>query len=90
MAHEKEKALVQAMTPLIEEIVGAKKRINALEQNATRTAGDAACDALVKMCDGFLRGEPIAVSELPHIEQRIMVLRAYGKRIEDVLPEVTA
>ena len=88
MAHEKEKALVQAMTPLIEEIVGAKKRINALEASTTRIAGDAAADSMVKMCDSFLRGAPIAVAELPHIEQAAQVCRAYGKRIADTMPEV--
>jgi len=85
-----EKDLVKCLEPIIEVVADATRRVASLEQNTTRSAGDAACDNMVKMCDSFLRGVPIAVSELPHIAPAITVYRAYGKRIEDVLPEVSA
>ena len=83
-----EQSLVKCMEPIIEVAADTAKRVKALEAGTTRTAADAACDAMVKMVDSFLRGAPIAVSELPHIEQAITVYRAYGRRIEDAMPEV--
>ena len=82
------KAILAGVTPVMRLAADTAQRVKALEENTTRTAGDSACDAMVKMCDSFLRGAPIAVAELPHLAQAITVYRAHGKRIEDVLPEV--
>ena len=82
------KAILAGVSPVMRLAADTARRVKSLEQNTTRTAADAACDAMVKMCDSFLRGAPIAVAELPHIDQALRVLRAYGKRVEDAMPEV--
>lgn len=83
-----ENAIAQSLEPVIDVTVELSKRVKAVESGTTRIAGDAACDNIVKMADSFLRGAPIAVSELPHIAQSLQVLRAYGLRTSDVMPEV--
>jgi|LauGreDrversion4_2_1035121.scaffolds.fasta_scaffold29414_8 hypothetical protein len=83
-----EESLVKCMEPVMEVAVEAIKRVEALEANTSRAAGDDACDSIVKMTDSFLRGEPVSVLELPHIKQAAMVCRAFGRDLSIAMPEV--
>jgi hypothetical protein len=87
MANEKEKAIVAAMVPLMNEIVANRKRIIDLEDGTSKAAGDAAAADLARMADSF-RKASMRVQDLPHLSMRAKLCAGFGMPLSRVLPEV--